>query len=247
MAQIYSYLRVSTNHQVESDSIRSQVDAVVAFAQKNNICERSIIWVRDEGVSGTTSIADRPGLRELLYSIKKGDALIVSSLCRLSRDLLTSLLIEEELTKKKAKLISTKDEGTASSDPSSQLLKMMIQSFSSYERSLIATRTKAALQARKRRGLVWNGTTPYGFRAGANNSKKLVVEDREAEVLFAIDDLRGGKDKRTYADVAQELNAHGYTNRSGGAWTLHQARRVWMNWNEYGRDMFFTLQNTSRI
>jgi putative DNA-invertase from lambdoid prophage Rac len=246
MPQIYSYLRVSTNHQVESESVRSQVDAVFAFAQKNNICEQSIIFVRDEGVSGKTPIADRPGLRELLYSVKKGDTLIVSSLCRLSRDLMTSLLIEEELNQKKVKLISTKDEGTASDDPASELLKRIIQSFSSYERSLIATRTKAALQARKRRGLVWNGTTPFGFRAGTKNSKKLVIEDREVEVLFAIDELRGGLEKRTYKDVALQLNASGYTNRSGGAWTLHQARKVWMNWNDFGRDLFFTLQNSGR-
>jgi putative DNA-invertase from lambdoid prophage Rac len=70
-----SYLRVSTG----SQSVEAQRQAL------GGAFEREFI---DEGVSGATLAADRPGFRQLLSYVREGDCLCVYALDRLGRDAL---------------------------------------------------------------------------------------------------------------------------------------------------------------
>jgi site-specific DNA recombinase len=232
MSRTFAYLRVSTSQQKESGAgLNAQADAIHTWAEKNGVEFSSIIFHRDEGISGKTPVAKRPGLRTALYDLKKGDRLIVSSLCRLSRDLMTALLVEEELKKKKVTLISTKNEGTMDSDPTSILLKRVIQSFGEFERNLIAQRTSAALQSRKRRDKR-TGQLPYGFAAGKNNSLRLV--ESEIDVLKTIDDLRF--DGFSYDKIVAKLNDWGVMNRHGRPWNKRNLYVCYQGWLDDGRD-----------
>ena len=102
MSNHYSYIRVSTETQAGGDQngLKAQTDAIERYCVANNIPFESVTIFSDEGVSGATPIHSRLGLSACLESLSEGDTLIVPSLCRLSRDMMTSLLIEQYIEKK---------------------------------------------------------------------------------------------------------------------------------------------------
>lgn len=243
MSRVFAYLRVSTEHQSKGDQngLTAQTDSINAWCEANGISPLSVLWCRDEGVSGAAALSQRPALRELLYELKDGDIVVVSSLCRLSRDLMNSLMMEEEFKRKKAKLISVKGEGTESESPEATLMKRILQVMSSYERELIKSRTSAALQSRKRRGLR-TGQVPYGFTVG-KDGKKLITVDKEIQVLFEVEHLREAG--HSYQFICDEFSSRGILNRRNNQWSRHNLRVCFKGWMNDGKNRFYRLQNSS--
>ena len=56
--------------------------------------------------------------------------------------------------------------GTEDDDPSSILMRRMIDAFAEYEKLIIGARTKSGLAAKRRRGEKTGGMVPYGFEQG---------------------------------------------------------------------------------
>lgn len=245
MSRVFAYLRVSTEHQVKGDKngIQSQIDSVYSWCDAHQVSQQSVIFARDEGVSGGASISARPALRQVLYELREGDTLLVSSLCRLSRDLMTGLLIEEEIERKKASLVSVKGEGTENNSPEAVLMRRMLQVFSSHERSLIKSRTRAALQSRKNRGLR-TGTVPYGFQVAADG-KKLIPVNNEVELMFEIEHLKEAG--HSYQFICDELNHRGSLNRKGRKWVKSNLYYCLSGWMKDGKNRFYRLQNSSWV
>ena len=65
--QAVAYLRVSSIGQIEGDGLTRQREAVAEYAKRNGIA--IVGEYRDEGVSGATDHADRPGFSDLLSRI----------------------------------------------------------------------------------------------------------------------------------------------------------------------------------
>ena len=61
--KILGYCRVSTDSQKEEGTIEIQEKALIEYAKKNNIELLQIF--KDEGVSGSKELENRPGLAEL--------------------------------------------------------------------------------------------------------------------------------------------------------------------------------------
>tara|TARA_B100001094_G_C18162453_1_gene790131 strand:- start:1045 stop:1785 length:741 start_codon:yes stop_codon:yes gene_type:complete len=163
-----AYFRVSTDKQAQSGlGLEAQQDAVQAFAAASGF--DVIQTFTDAGVSGKTDLAQRPGLLQAIEAAKEEGAqtLIVAKLCRLSRDVLNSMLIERTLGRSGIKLVSAAGEGTGSDDPSAVLLRNLLQAVNAYEARVIGARTKAALAAKKARsekdGTWAVGHPPKGF------------------------------------------------------------------------------------
>ncbi len=102
-----SYVRVSTDKQVEKYGIPSQIEAL-----KRRCLERAWTWVSDagkeafvdDGYSG--SELDRPALNRLREMVREGEVDVVMAYDpdRLSRNLSHLLLLEDEFTKHGARL-----------------------------------------------------------------------------------------------------------------------------------------------
>ena len=128
----YAYLRVSTEGQSDSGAGTSaQLDA----------CQRiggNLAGIyKDEGISGSASIDKRLGKLEAISVLSKGDILIVAKRDRLGRDPLVIAMVEKEVRRKGARIISAAGEGTDSDNPSDILMRRMVDAFSEYERLLI--------------------------------------------------------------------------------------------------------------
>lgn len=84
------YTRVSTDEQAESGlGLAAQLRACKAKA--NELGANEILTFTDAGVSGSTEIANRPGLAEALAVVKRGDVVIVAKRDRVARDMFLSL------------------------------------------------------------------------------------------------------------------------------------------------------------
>jgi len=205
------YLRVSTDQQASSGlGLEAQRASLKLAAARLNV-PLGAVYV-DAGVSGSLPIADRPGLLEAVSQLTKGDVLLVAKRDRLGRDVIAVALIERLIAKRGARIVSAAGEGSDSDDPSNLLMRRLIDSFAEYERLLIGARTKAALQAKVKRGERL-GTIPYGSQAIEG---KLSHDAPEQATLARMRTLQhqGG----SLRGIARSLNLEGYTTRKGTPW-----------------------------
>ena len=221
MKKAIIYLRVSTDEQAESGL---GLDAQLASAVKkaNEIGAAQILTFTDAGISGSTTIAKRPGLSQALDVIGKGDTLIVAKRDRLSRSLPIAIAIEELLKSRKATLISANGEGTGETKEnlSSLMQSRMFQVFGEIERQMIKDRTRAALAVKKSRG-ERVGNIPYGYRV-AGDKIHLERDVDEQAVIATIRTLRS--QRMTLCGIVARLNRDHIPNRKGKPW---QYRSVW--------------------
>ncbi len=140
-----------------------------------------------------------------IASMGKGDILLVSKRDRLGRDPMAIAMIEAAIKRKGGRVVSVAGEGTDSEEPTAILMRRMVDAFSEYERLVIKARTKAALQAKKRRG-ERVGQLPYGADVGPDD-ERLVENEAELATLAVVHELRGRG--LSMQAVAEKLNEMG--------------------------------------
>ena len=214
------YLRVSTDDQATSGlGLEAQRAAIQAAAQRLGL--KVTAWHEDAGVSGAASLERRPGLLAALAEVERGAVLVVAKRCRLSRDPVVTAMVERLTDRKGVRIISAAGEGTDGDDPSSILMRRIVDAFSEYERLVIKARTKAALGAKRRRGESCGGNVPYGWRQVGD---QWVEDDAEQRVMADIVAARAkGMSLRA---IAAALTAKGLMTKQGGAWGASQVSRV---------------------
>jgi DNA invertase Pin-like site-specific DNA recombinase len=132
------YARVSTNEQ----DTAAQVSAL-----KSAGCEKIF---REKASGGRW---DRPELNRLLDQLRKGDVLVVARLDRLSRSLRDVLMIMERIKAAEAGFKSL-TEAIDTTTVSGTMMMQLIAVFAQFERSVLAERTKAGLDAARKRGCI---------------------------------------------------------------------------------------------
>lgn len=213
LSRAVGYVRVSTGKQAESGlGLEAQERAVRDTARRLG-CELVAVYA-DAGASGSWELKDRPGLADAINAVRRGDLLIVAKRDRLARDSFMTAILERELSRKGARLVSAAGEGTADDDPTSIFTRRILDAVAELERGLTAARTRAALRAKRARG-ERAGTDPYGHRTNGDG-KTLHPHADEQRTLALIQDCRdAGYSLRSIAD---ELNRQGITTRTGSAW-----------------------------
>lgn len=206
------YLRVSHEYQKESGlSIEAQRQICRGYIKDEN---PEILEFKDEGYSGALGINQRPGLFSAINMLEKNDILLVSKRDRIGRDPIVNAMIEKTVEKKKARLVSASGDVVDDNDPSSILMKRMVDAFSEYERLIIGARTRVALQIKKQKGQRM-GKIPYGYRV---KEDKIHLEEDEYEqsILAKIHEYKSfGWSLRTIAKHLNELNIR---NRHMNLW-----------------------------
>lgn len=219
--KVIGYLRVSTDQQAESGlGLDAQRIACEEYAKK--IGCGSVEIFKDEGLSGSLSLDKRPGMLAAISSLKKGDILVVAKRDRLGRDPLVVAMIEAAIFRKEARIVSTAGEGTDSDDPSSILMRRMIDAFGEYERLVIKARTKAALGAKKIRG-ERVGHIPFGHKL-ADDGLHIEEDELEQDILRQMRELR--QNGLSIRDIAEHMNRRGAFNRGQAKWNHASVHRV---------------------
>ena len=125
-----------------------------------------VAWREEAGVSAGAELADRPALLAALEDlVTYGVAiLVVAKRDRFARDVLKAGAIEAAAAARGARVVSA-DGVAEGNDPTAILLRKLLDSFAQFEREMSRARTRAALQAKKARGLRVEGA--YGKAAWA--------------------------------------------------------------------------------
>ncbi|MEP7245382.1 MAG: recombinase family protein [Gammaproteobacteria bacterium] len=215
------YLRVSTDKQADSGLGLEAQQAAIEVAAKRSGRQLGRVFI-DGGTSGALSVTDRPILMEAIGALRRGDVLLVAKRDRIGRDVIVVATIEKAIEKRGGRVISAAGEGTDADNPSDALMRRMIDSFSQYERELIAARTKAALQAKRARGERVSRFAPFGWTF--TEAGRLEQAEGEQGVLQALRacHARGLSIRAT----AAELNRQGMRTRAGSEWRFEYVRNL---------------------
>lgn len=169
------YARVSTKEQ----SLDLQKDAL----QKEGCTE-----VYSEHTSGTSS--KRPQLQKMITQLRKGDIVIVWKLDRLGRSLKDLVNMISTFQNLGVEFKSLQDH-IDTTTPTGKLTFHIFAALAEFESSLISTRTKAGLEAARKRGR--KGGRPKGL------SKKAQDKARLAESLYQ-------EKERTISEICDHLD-----------------------------------------
>lgn len=224
------YYRESTDEQVESGAgMAAQHDACEACSRRLGLPMADPFV--DDGVSGAAPIDKRPGLLDALARLDKGDVLLVAKRDRLGRDPIVVAMIEAAVKRQGCRIVSAAGEGTEGDDPTSVLMRRIIDAFAEYERLIIKARTRAALAAKKRRGQR-TGRVPLGFdladdgaRSKAGHPIALIANAEEETTLAMIGAFRA--EGMSLRAIAGALTSKGVRTKDGlDRWDHSTIRKI---------------------
>lgn len=215
------YLRVSTDQQGSSGlGIEAQRKICMSCVPDNG----HSLEFADIGYSGALGIEKRPSLLKAVTCLDKDDVFIVAKRDRIGRDPIVNAMIERAIERKKAKIVTAGRDVKDDNDPSSILMRRMVDAFSEYERLIIGARTKAALQIKKSKGQR-AGHIPYGYQL-SDDGIHLEPNEVEQEILKIMNAFK--EEGLSLRKIAAQLNMFEKLNRVG-PWNHLSVMRVMDN------------------
>ena len=204
-----AYLRCSTDEQRDSGlGLEAQRQAITDTAAELGLPIRS--WHADEGLSGGLDVFKRPGLKSAIGSLKRGDILLVSQVDRLGRDMDVVGELRMLVRRRRATIQSAMHAENGSDDSVGIMTRRMQDLMNEQMRLAIKQKTRAALQAKRKRGEAISRFAPFGWR----EVDGFWIEDRhEQRGLDLARELR--KAGHSLRDTATILLRRGYRGRSG--------------------------------
>jgi DNA invertase Pin-like site-specific DNA recombinase len=226
--QIMGYVRVSTHEQVnEGMSLEAQEARIHAWAQANDAEVTEII--RDEAVSGSKLLQDRPGgktVARLLEARRPGvDAVVVVRMDRLGRDAAEQISLLKRFRTGRVGVVAIAQHIDLAT-PHGRAMAQIGAVFAELERALIAERTTETLAEMRAAGRVYNHA-PFGWNAEGDF---LVPNQAEQATLARLVQLR--QQGLGYHKVADLLNQEGHQTKKGGPWQAMTVRNLFLRATE---------------
>lgn len=208
------YIRVSTNHQIDKDSLPLQRKDMINHSKYVLGIEDYEIF-EDAGFSGKNT--DRPAFKNMIKRIEQGEFthLLVWKIDRISRNLIDFCEMYEDLKKYNCTFISKNEQFDSSSAMGEAMLKIILV-FAELERKLTAERVIAVMLDRASKGL-WNGApVPLGY-SWDEKIKFPVIDPMEAETIKLIYETY--KEHESTTVVRNLLNDSGISTKRNGTWS----------------------------
>ena len=226
----FAYVRVSTDDQ---DVARQEME----IKKWLNGGDHSVVWFKEEGISGKIAPEHRPKLNECIETAKAmNGTIIVADLDRFSRTTWHTLKFFETILKKNAVKLVVCNDPTISENKQNFYMKAM---FADFERDKISERTKSGLERIKNelreKGSITSSKgkriTKLGIhdemdkaRASASTAVKTIADNFATKIAPTVSALsRGGE---SYREIAQKLNDLGVPTARGGNWHASSVRNI---------------------
>lgn len=169
--RVAMYARVSTNQQVQAQTIDQQIERLTRYcADQSWSCLSDAIF-RDDGYSGAA--LDRPGLSRLRQQIAQAtyDCIVITSPDRLARNYIHQMLLIEECARVGCE-IRFLDQPIGQT-PHEQLLVQIRSAVAEYERSVIVERLRRGRHYKYQQGtlLPWTTPAPFGYRVDPDHPR----------------------------------------------------------------------------
>lgn len=208
------YVRVSTTHQIDKDSLPLQRSDLTNYTKFVLGIEDFEIF-EDAGYSGGTT--DRPAYQDMMNRIKKGEFthLIVWKIDRISRNLRDFSDMYDELKKYNVTFISRNEQFDTSTAMGEAMLKIILV-FAELERKLTGERVFSVMISRAQKGL-WNGATiPLGYEWDTETKFPKPCDNEAKTVQYIFDQYEIIK---STTKLAQKLNIEKIPTKRNGTWT----------------------------
>ena len=208
------YVRVSTNYQIDKDSLPMQRQELVTYAKLMFGIEDYVIF-EDAGYSGKNT--DRPEFQNMMRRIRAGEFthLLCWKIDRISRNLLDFASMYQELKDLGVTFVSKNEQFDTSTAIGEAMLKIILV-FAELERNMTSERVTATMLSRAQNGL-WNGgRVPYGYDYD-KESKTFSINQEEASLVHMMYDLYSTH--RSLITVTRALNEDGHASRAGNNWS----------------------------
>lgn len=208
------YIRVSTTHQIDKDSIPMQRNDLVSYARLMLNTDDYAIF-EDAGYSGKNT--DRPNFQKMMSQIRSGafTHLLVWKIDRISRNLLDFSSMYKELKELGVVFVSKNEQFDTSTAMGEAMLKIVLV-FAELERNMTSERVSATMISRASNGQ-WNGgRIPFGYDYDYEN-KTFSINKQESAVVKLIHDKY--EEMQSLVQEARYLNEHNFTTREGNEWS----------------------------
>lgn len=164
---IYGYTRVSTGEQAANgQSLDAQHQQIVGYCMMKGLADpkaEAIEWAREEGVSGSIPIMERPKGKWLMEDVATGDHIIVSKLDRMFRSANDALATLEVLKNRGVSLHMIDLGGDVCGNGISKLVFTILSAVAEAERDRIRERIRDSVAHRKANGQHLGGNKPFGY------------------------------------------------------------------------------------
>lgn len=215
MTDALAYMRCSSRGQVDGDTWDRQEAAINKYAAANDLV--IVDWYRDEGISGTTELENRPGLAACLERIENNGVkvILVESSDRLARDAMVSELIVREVQKHGGTILTASGVNLTDggdSNPTAALIRGVLALIAEFDKRVIVLKLRAARARQKAKTGRCEGEKPYGMRLGEEKTLNAILN------MFAMN--------HNADSIAENLNNFGPKSRSGKPWRPSTIRKI---------------------
>lgn len=208
------YIRVSTKHQIDKDSLDVQRRELIAYTEM--ILGISDYYIfEDAGFSAKDT--KRPAFQQMIDRIHFGEFshVLVWKIDRISRNLLDFASMYADLKKCGVAFISKNEQFDTSSAIGEAMLKIILV-FAELERNMTAERVTTIMLDRANTGK-WNGGhVPYGYIYD-KKTKEFSIDKEQALVVKRIFDLYEHEQSLIY--VSRALNEKAIKTKRGNPWS----------------------------
>jgi DNA invertase Pin-like site-specific DNA recombinase len=222
---LFGYVRVSTREQAQGVSLEEQERKIRGVAMMRG--EPDPLIFRDEGVSGSLLLSDRPQGAALLAQIQPHDFLAGSKLDRLFRNAEDALVTARQLKERHIGLILT-DIGNepVTENGTAKLLFGILAQVAEFERERILERIREGMDGKRRQGGFMGGLAPYGYRIeGRGRGSRLVSISEEQEIIAFVREKREVRGESLGA-ISRALERLGHVSRNGKPFAPQQLLRM---------------------
>lgn len=208
-----AYVRVSTDHENQEDSLENQTSTYQRLIEGNPEYIFSGIYA-DQGISGFKE--NRPEFQRMLEDVRAGklDLIITKSISRFARNTVTVLKFVREL-KELGVGIFFEEQNIYTLSSDGELMLTVLSSFAQEEALSTSANSKWSMRKRFERGQIWINTERFlGYDKDTNGN--LVINPEQAKIVRRIFDmyLAGFGSKK----IADALNADGVLTITGAVW-----------------------------
>ena len=211
-----AYVRLSPSDEIrEEGSLVSHPQRIRGYvdfknSQQPNWGEVVEVYT-DKDYSGKDT--NRPAFRRMLQDVKDGrlNAVIVTELSRISRDVKDFCNVWEFLKAHSATFISLKEQFDTST-PIGEMMVIQAVSFAQFERKTIVQRIKEGARARAERGLSSGGNLVLGLERHPTKKHHLIVNEDEAVTVRLM--FQKFLELGCLAKLRDYLNEAGYRTKS---------------------------------
>jgi len=218
------YTRVSTQWQIDKDSLQVQRRELIAFADLVLGITDYEVFV-DPGYSAKNT--DRPDYQRMMERLRTGEFshLLVWKIDRISRNLLDFANMHAELKSLGVAFVSKNEQFDTSTAMGEAMVKIILV-FAELERQVTAERVTAIMLSRADSGK-WNGgRVPYGYNYDTEE-KCFTLNQYEHRIYLSMCDKY--EETNSLLATAKWLNSNGYRTRQGLEWSPVAINKILRN------------------